>query len=283
MSADPEPVDGRGREEPMHQRGDEAAVFQQHHERLVNVIQRDLGVSRVTAEDAASITWAQFLRYQPERTERLSGWLRVVGRREAIRLERQRQQELMDGRDGAGMLREPEDLRDPFKLSELRTRLRAGLEHLPKRKREIVALQALGLTYPEVAQATGNSPRTVDRQLRRAIQRLREFERARDRENERVHPRREMLERRAEKPPPYILHELGRRPPGAAGRLAWERAVLSIESYRERWRVRDPDVALGALPAIKDAREAHDAARQRIERAQRTIRTGRELGRALER
>lgn len=229
------------------------------------------------------MAWSQLLRYQPDRTERLVGWLRVVARREAIRLERHRHEQLTVGRDQGGMLHEPEDMRDPFELAELRGKLRAALDHLPQRQREVVALRALGLTYAEVAQLTGDTVRTVDRLLRRGAENLREFEHARRDESERVHPRRELLERRAEKPPKYIEHELGHRPPGAAARLAWERAVLSIESYREEWRVRDPDVALGRRPEAKHAREVHDAVRQTIDRAQRTIRSGRERGRGIDR
>jgi hypothetical protein len=49
-------------------------------------------------------------------------------------------------------------------------------------------------------------------------------------------------------PPAYLVAELGGRPQSATGRAAWRAAAISIEAYRERHGVDDPDSALGALP-----------------------------------
>ena len=51
-------------------------------------------------------------------------------------------------------------------------RLRAVGEVLPERQRRLIALQAIGCSYAELAALTGDTPRTVDRQLARAKRRL---------------------------------------------------------------------------------------------------------------
>lgn len=45
-------------------------------------------------------------------------------------------------------------------------------------------------------------------------------------------------------PPPYITKELGERPLDPAGVKAWERGVVEIETYRQRYGIKDPDRAL---------------------------------------
>jgi conjugative relaxase-like TrwC/TraI family protein len=49
-------------------------------------------------------------------------------------------------------------------------------------------------------------------------------------------------------PPGYLVAELGGRPQSAAGRAAWRAAAISIEAYRARHGIDDPDSALGAVP-----------------------------------
>jgi DNA-directed RNA polymerase specialized sigma24 family protein len=70
------------------QRGDEPELFRRHHGRLLRLVARDTGAPPALAEDACSFAWLQLLRDQPER-ERIVGWLRVVARHEALRLQRQ--------------------------------------------------------------------------------------------------------------------------------------------------------------------------------------------------
>lgn len=66
-----------------------------------------------------------------------------------------------------------EDLRASL---ECRLEVRAALARVAElcpRERELFTLQVLGLSYREIAAVTGDSVRTVDRQLRRAHQRIR--------------------------------------------------------------------------------------------------------------
>ena len=50
---------------------------------------------------------------------------------------------------------------------------RTELAALPARQRRLLALQAFGLSYAEIAQREGCTPRTVERQLLRARRALR--------------------------------------------------------------------------------------------------------------
>ena len=59
---------------------------------------------------------------------------------------------------------------------ERRDRLESVAEVLPDRQRRLVWLQALGWSYLEMAQQTGDTPRTVERQLLRARRALRQSE-----------------------------------------------------------------------------------------------------------
>ena len=61
--------------------GDEAELFRRHQRRLVRSVQSAVGVRRDLAEDGCAFAWAQLLAYQPERSERLFGWLRKVALR----------------------------------------------------------------------------------------------------------------------------------------------------------------------------------------------------------
>src|SRR4051812_12186843 len=68
-------------------RGDEEALYRAHHTRLLSIVARDVSARPQVIEDACAYAWAELLARQPERTS-IVGWLRVVARREAIRLAR---------------------------------------------------------------------------------------------------------------------------------------------------------------------------------------------------
>ena len=59
-----------------------------------------------------------------------------------------------------------------MELEQLRER-RARVMALPARQRRLLALQGLGLSYDEISALTGDSRRTVQRQLLRGRDRLR--------------------------------------------------------------------------------------------------------------
>src|SRR3954449_11334847 len=68
-------------------RGDETDLFRRHHRRLLTLVARDVSARPQLIEDACAYAWLELVARQPERTN-VIGWLRVVARREAIRLVR---------------------------------------------------------------------------------------------------------------------------------------------------------------------------------------------------
>jgi len=158
------------------QRGDEAELYLLHHERLVCSVARAVSAPRALIEDACQTAWVILLRRQPDRTS-VFGWLRTVAMREAYRLSRaDRRAVRLDACGADGRSRGGEVVEDPRACVERQLAARAALERLaelPARQRRLFALQVAGFTYREAAAITGDSVRTVDRQLRRAHARIR--------------------------------------------------------------------------------------------------------------
>ena len=159
---------------PVLQRGDEAELYRRHHRALVRSVARSVTASRELIEDACQTAWLILLRRQPDR-ERVFGWLRTVAIYEAYRLSaierRDVRLDAIGSVDGGPQL--VADRRACID-GHLDARLAlARVAELPARQRRLFALQLAGLSYAEAAVVTGDSVRTVDRQLRRAHARMR--------------------------------------------------------------------------------------------------------------
>lgn len=154
------------------QRGDEAELFRLHHAALLRSVRLGLRLPAPVAEDACSIAWAQLLRTQPRR-DQIHAWLRVVAVREAIRLWEQEQRHVAlepesdlasDRALGAGPAAHgPHD----GVAGEARAALHA-VAALPDRQRHVLTRRLAGYSHAEIAAETGDTLRTVQRQLRRA-------------------------------------------------------------------------------------------------------------------
>lgn len=157
----------------VHQLGDEAELYRRHHRELVRSVARSVTASRELIEDACQTAWLILLRRQPDR-DRVFGWLRTVAIHEAYRLSG------VERRDapvspGAAIFGH-EHGADPRSSLDRQLEARLALARvgeLPARQRRLFALQIAGLTYAQTAAVTGDSVRTVDRQLRRAHARVR--------------------------------------------------------------------------------------------------------------
>ena len=155
-------------------RGDEESLYRAHHKRLLRLIARDVPARPQVIEDACGFAWAELLARQPERTS-IVGWLRVVARREAIRLAQcDRVTVLMSAID-------PDGLADHGRSTSC-ARATAGehgealeafalLAGLPERKRSFLAAKVAGFSYDEIAAELGVSRLTVNRQLVSAARR----------------------------------------------------------------------------------------------------------------
>jgi RNA polymerase sigma factor (sigma-70 family) len=167
---DPEAARER-RASPCALRGDEDALYRAHAHRLRRAVRSLVGGSDDQVEDACAFAWLILLRAQPRR-ETAFAWLVTVAVREAWRLT------AADRAQAPVLASEPllsdsplEAVAapfDPLARMHARERLCEVAATLPERKLRLVALQALGYSYAEIAALTGDTPRTVDRQLRRA-------------------------------------------------------------------------------------------------------------------
>lgn len=130
-------------------------------------------------EDACSYAWCQLLQNDDIQLDRAGfGWLYIVAKREAFRLSDRSRREPALG--------EPQDLPDQPAcaspdLWQIMERRLTHEEHIAvvrlisPRKRQLVLLHAAGFNYAEIVRLTGDTVRTVERQLlrgKRTIRRL---------------------------------------------------------------------------------------------------------------
>jgi RNA polymerase sigma factor (sigma-70 family) len=137
--------------------------------RVRRLVHLRLTAPDAVVEDACQVAWMRLVLHRSRvRRQTAASWLVRVAAREALRLmdlrERDRPLEVLDDDPG----RAP-DLIDAFADSDVR---RGAIDHLPERQRRLVWLQGLGFSYSEMAGVTGDSPRTVERQLLRAKRKL---------------------------------------------------------------------------------------------------------------
>lgn len=150
--------------------GDEAALYQALAGRLERIVARDIRAPQPVIEDACQHAWAQFLSHSDTiGRQGVLSWLATTAQRRAIKLARREQRELSLEQQ-VEQNHEPLDpaaYADPAQATHWRSEL-DRLATLSQRQRRLVWLQAVGLTYTEIAARTGDSERTVQRQLLRA-------------------------------------------------------------------------------------------------------------------
>lgn len=143
---------------------------------LQRIVARNVTAPRATTEEACQIAWSRWAAARagiaPEAT---LGWLCTTATREALRMARRQARELSLDAPGADeqvrALPSPSPAPDEAVL--LRERL-AEIHRLPARQQRLIWLRGLGYGYAEIADRTGESLRTVERQLLRAGRTLRE-------------------------------------------------------------------------------------------------------------
>jgi len=151
------------------------ALYTELQPRLWRILVSNLRVADDVIEDACQSAWSSLLVHRSAIAPGHElGWLSTTATREALRVVRARR-ELFPLDQSADPPAPLEDHRnsatEPDRALEIRERL-AEVRALPLRQRRIVWLQGLGYDYAEIAAATGESCRTVERQLTRARQRL---------------------------------------------------------------------------------------------------------------
>jgi RNA polymerase sigma factor (sigma-70 family) len=148
--------------------------------RLERIVRLDVHAPDVVIEDACQFAWSRLLHHRDRvHRETVMSWLARTAVHEALKLLRRDRRELSldadreDDRAAPG----PGSPTTPYELVEHRERL-AVVRRLPERQQRVLWLHALGLSYVEIAAYEGCTPRTVERQLLRARQRVRDADRA---------------------------------------------------------------------------------------------------------
>jgi RNA polymerase sigma factor (sigma-70 family) len=167
-------------------RGDEAALFSEHHERLVRTVRRSVSAPTALIEDACGWACEQLVRTQPERGPRVFGWLRTVAVHEAYRLSKlqRREAELEElvRRQVDDSAAEGWEQFIPGR-TDLAAHLHAmealeALASLPVRQRRYLTLLVGGHRYTEIAQLTGATYTNVNKHLAKARTSIRAMQEA---------------------------------------------------------------------------------------------------------
>ncbi len=150
-------------------------LYGDYEERLRQIVRRRVRAPEAIVEDACQVAWSRLVRDRERiRRETALAWLATTAVREALKLLAREGRE-QPYEELPGQAAQPAWGAPPPALEELvsqRNRL-AAIATLSQRQQRLVWLQGLGLSYAEMAQRTGATPRTVERQLLRAKDKLR--------------------------------------------------------------------------------------------------------------
>ena len=168
-------IAGAGAEPYLEDLEEIAALYATQAVRVRRLVHLNVQAPDALVEDACQVAWMRLVCHRA-RVRRASAtrWLVRVAVHEAFKLLHRGTRDLsldeLVDRAADAPLPAP-SLMD--ELIEQRARLRA-IRALPERQQRLVWLQGLGFSYAEMAGATGDSRRTVERQLLRAKSRLME-------------------------------------------------------------------------------------------------------------
>lgn len=148
-----------------------ADFYAREHHALQRAVAHRVTAPHAILEDACAHAWAQLAARDHIRLGRGAyWWLYTVAIREGWRLSARSQREPASGLDPTNEHRTDHDA-----VSDRRDHIldaRASISTLTGRKRRLLILHAAGYTYAEIATITGDTVRTVERQLLRAKRRL---------------------------------------------------------------------------------------------------------------
>jgi hypothetical protein len=172
--------------------------------------------------------------------------------------------------------------------------IRAGVDgalsivhQLPPRLQRMAMLRALGLTYADISQVTGDSPTRVAQLVARANLEIHEIRRERAHHERESSPRAERLWELEHRQLDWLVGKLGRLPrttrrtqSQATRQRAWRRAALALDDLRNCVRPERFDVALATTPREPVARRLHELAHRALDELQhaRTRERGRRIG-----
>jgi RNA polymerase sigma factor (sigma-70 family) len=138
------------------------------------LVRHEVRAPEPVIEDACQFAWSRLVDHRARvRRATAVAWLVKTARHEAVKQARREGRELSLEvlLDEAGELTEIASVPSAEEMFERRATL-ASLGILAERQRRLIWLQGLGLSYVEMAEQTGATTRTVERQLLRARRRL---------------------------------------------------------------------------------------------------------------
>ena len=139
------------------------------------LVRSEVRASEPVIEDACQFAWSRLVHHR-ERVCRDAAvsWLVTTAMREAFKLMRRDRRDLSLESliDRTGDLVRQWNGPSPEEVVEHRARLEA-LRSLSERQQRLVWLQGFGLSYTEMAEQTGATTRTIERQILRARHKLR--------------------------------------------------------------------------------------------------------------
>jgi len=142
---------------------------------LERIVRADVRASRPVIEDACQFAWSRLVFTGGQvRRDRVLAWLTRTAVREAFKLSSRDNRELsLEGTiELSGEVVPAGAASAPDELIACRERL-DSIRLLPERQQRLVWLHALGLSYAEMADRSGCTTRTVERQLLRAKRTIR--------------------------------------------------------------------------------------------------------------
>lgn len=140
-------------------------LYRANAEQLRQIVRFSIRAPDAVIDDACQVAWSRLVgRRSHVARETVLAWLVTTASREALRLLRRAGRELP-----LEALAQPRAIgyAAPDQIVELRERL-AQISALPRRQQRLVWLHGFGLSYAEMARYTGESERTIERQILRA-------------------------------------------------------------------------------------------------------------------
>jgi DNA-directed RNA polymerase specialized sigma24 family protein len=224
-------------------RGDEAELFRDFNDRLIRAVARSAYCTTPhTVEDACAFAWTEFMRRQPDRSS-CQGWLVVVAKREAWRIERERFDSERHVPVPIDEIERADDAISPVEEVEIRHDVGEALgvlAELRPRLQRVALLRALQFTKPEIAAITGDSVGRVDKLVSTASERIQQILNARLPQRQQLAPRAERLWSLENEPPEWLASRIGgpprlsRKSGGTIEmRRAWRRAAIALDDFRQ--------------------------------------------------
>lgn len=165
----------------MQRSGGNHGSFESTYRRLApaleRIVTRLVRASAPLVEEACQIAWSRLVWNELvlEEEDALLSWLTTTATREVFRVLHANRWELSldDGCEHGRVIELPSRDPGPDHVVELREQL-AEIYRLPVRQQRMLWLHGAGYVYTEIAAETGDSRRTVERQLLRAKRTLRQ-------------------------------------------------------------------------------------------------------------